>query len=157
MMLWITSGNLQVLLSRFIVFTIIGNSLLQSGEFLLKIFDWKFRETKLPKRIIICTASSSSSSRYLNSRNFFRQIMQASNSNSHLLKTLGFFFEGNPPLLLFSWVNYHDKWKIKKSLKTKSFFRYILLYSRKNPLTTCLTYIFSYLQATLGRDNHAYF
>ena len=84
------SHSTSVTFAVYRIFTIIGNSLLQSGEFLLKIFDWKFRETKLPKRIIICTASSSS--RYLNSRNFFRQIMQASNSNSHLLKTLGFFF-----------------------------------------------------------------
>ena len=122
---------LQVLLSRFIVFTqsVWGQSFLY-----IEIFCWKFRETNVylvftkyfQNVLFICAQAIAS--RYLNSRNFFRQITQATCKYYTFLKTLGFFLK---EILLYYYlagsIMYYDKWKIKRILENKKFLsEYIL-------------------------------
>ena len=76
--------------------------------------------------LFICAQAIAS--RYLNSRNFFRQITQATCKYYTFLKTLGFFLK---EILLYYYlagsIMYYDKWKIKRILENKKFLsEYIL-------------------------------
>ena len=109
--------------------------------------------------LFICAQAIAS--RYLNSRNFFRQITQATSKYYTFLKTLGFFFEGNPPLLLFSWVNYvlwqmknkKNPWKQKVSFRIYTYYNIVYIHVKIH--SRHVWHIFS--PSTLGGDNHAYF